>query len=133
VRPTVAGNLVVQWTLVHTIRRSLLLLAAMAFLLGGMLTAAGALGSFGSTTSAQGNVAQAAPPKPSVRICSVTERCAPEAPLNSPVPMPQILALGFVAATMVILANRFRRTKPAEEILAPLSALSAIFRPPIAS
>ena len=117
----------------RTIRRSLLLLAAVTFIFGAVLTAPVALGSVGSSTSQQGNLAQTAPSKPTVQICSATEQCTPAAPLNSPAPVPQILSLGFVAASVAILADRRRRRRSPRDTLAPFGIPSAIFRPPIAS
>src|ERR1700677_2658994 len=114
-RPAFAGCLVVKSSVVHTIRRSLLRLATMTFLLGAMLTMAVALGTSGLSMSGQGHLAQAAPTKPTVQICTSREQCTPEAPLNSPAPVPQILSFGFIAASVAILVDRHRRTKSPKE------------------
>jgi hypothetical protein len=119
---------------VRNVRRGLLVLGAMTFVLGAVLTTAVTLGStHGSVTSGHAALVLSAPSTPTAQLCSTPEQCMPAAPLNSPAPVPPVLSFGFIAAGVVILADRLWRERSARDAFTPSGIPSAIVRPPIAS
>jgi hypothetical protein len=107
--------------------------AAAACLAGAVFAMATSMESTGSSSSRQAKVEQTASTQRPVQMCSATEKCVPASPLNSPAPVPQIVTLGFIAASVAVLADLRRRGRLMSNTPAPFSDPLAIFRPPIAS
>jgi hypothetical protein len=119
----------IGWSLVHTIRRGLLLFAATIFLFGAVITLTSGLQ---PGPSASGRSAAAASAPPARDLCFSTEKCVPVTPFNGPVTAPPIVSVGFMAVGLTVLVGlRWRRVGPAGNRLA-LAVQSAVYRPPIA-
>jgi hypothetical protein len=123
---------VVSWDAVSKMWKALFVLVALTFLLGAVVTTA-ASGPVGASTSRHVSVVQTAPAVPSAQICLAREQCTPRSPLNSPGPLPQVVALGFIAASIGMLVRGPRRRRSPADARVLGGIMSALFRPPIAS
>jgi len=114
---------------VPTVRRILLVVAALLVLAGAFGSVVGA-SAVGAADHGPATPTRSTPADP--RLCTIGQRCAPSAPVNSsgPVSVPGTLAI--LVATAVLVALPRRRLRVGRRRVATDDFTPGIFRPPIA-
>lgn len=126
-----APPLAVQFVPVQTARRWFLVLAAMMTLAGAVASVVSVEHNTAPVESHGAVVANDQAPT-AVKLCVVSQRCAPTAPGITSGPVSLSGALAFVVVGFLLLVDASRRRRSGQESFPVESFPSGIFRPPIA-
>jgi hypothetical protein len=110
----------------------MLIVAAMTFLVGAVLTTATVLGPTSTPARTAGLASQHPAHGVTPGSCSSGQQCSPAVPFNGTVPVPQTVAFGFLAVGAALVATRKRWSGRLVRHAVPLGDWPALFRPPIA-